>query len=451
MMTKRGFDINLTLRQKIFLGYAVMISFTIIVGLYATWSLNTINKLTTIVIYDDFVALEKLKKLNDNILAQDLYEKRYLIFQDSDAKDIFWNRSSEFKSLIKETEKIYPSFQNILNEISVSHEGYNALFKKEALLIKNNKVKEAEDLSSTELKTNLNKILLLLKNLEITLKAQQTQHISKSNILGGRAYIITITLNIVSIVFGVMLAYLITNNLASSIEKLKDATYSIKSGNFDSLPDIKGADELADLAISFKEMSARLKELEAMNLDANPLTKLPGNLAIEKELLTRLNENEIFSFCLIDLDNFKAFSDRYGFAKGSEILKWLGDMLSEIMKTLGTDEDFLGHIGGDDFVIICGPERMKPICSMIIEKFDKGIGEHYDPEDLERGYIVSIDRKNKPAIFPIMTISIAVVNTDRTVIREPKEVAEKIAELKQYAKTIPASIYVIDRRRHKID
>ncbi|OGW40444.1 MAG: hypothetical protein A2Y97_02700 [Nitrospirae bacterium RBG_13_39_12] len=446
-MINKKIDISLTLRQKIFLGYAVMVFLIIIVGTHATWSLNTINRITATVIYDDVAALEKLKRINDNILAQDLYEKRYLVFRDINAEDLFWYRSSEFNSLITEIEKTYPSFQNIVTDISASHEDYNELFKKEVYLLKKNKTKEAENLSSTELKTNLNKVLSLLKTLEVKLKSQQTQHISKSNIIGGRALIITITLNIISIILGILFAYLITNNLSSAIEKLKDATYSIKSGNFDTLPDIKGADELADLAISFKEMSARLKELEAMNLDANPLTKLPGNLAIEKELLTRLNENENFSFCLVDLDNFKAYSDRYGFAKGSDILKWLGDILLEIIQTAGTKEDFLGHIGGDDFVIMCVPERMEPICSSIIEKFDKGIVKHYEPEDLERGYIVSIDRKDKPAIFPIMTISIAVVNTDRTLIREPKEVAEKVAELKQYAKTFAKSIYVVDRRR----
>jgi len=440
---------SLTIRQKIFLGYAVMVLLTVIVGLYATWSLNALNKLTTTVIYDSVIAQEKLAKLHDNVLAQDLYEKRYLLFQDVNAGDIFWNRSSEFKSLAAEIGKIYPSFSDILSDISVSHRSYNDLFRKEASLIKRNNLKEAETLSSNDLKNSLNKTLALIKELEIRLKDEQTRHISKSNILGERALIITVTLSIVSILFGVMFAYLITNNLTSSLEKLKDATYSIKSGDFDSLPEIKGADELADLAISFKEMSARLKELEAVNLDANPLTKLPGNLAIEKELLTRLNEIENFSFCLIDLDNFKAFSDRYGFAKGSEVLKWVGDTLSGIMKTLGTDDDFLGHIGGDDYVIICAPERMESICSMIIDRFDKGIVTHYEPEDLERGYIVSIDRKDKPAIFPIMTISVAVVNTDRTVIREPKEVAEKVTELKQYAKTFPKSIYVVDRRRSR--
>ena len=139
------------------------------------------------------------------------------------------------------------------------------------------------------------------------------------------------------------------------------------------MPEIKGADELADLAISFREMSSRLKELEVINLDANPLTKLPGNLAIEKELLTRLNETQSFSFCLVDLDNFKAYNDRYSYARGSDLIKWMAEMLTAIKKEYGAPDDFLGHIGGDDFVIICSPDRIQKICTQIIEEFDKGI------------------------------------------------------------------------------
>lgn len=123
---------SLTLKQKIFLGYAVMISFTVIVGLYAIWSLNALNKITETVVYDDVAAQEKLTKLNDSILAQDLYEKRYLAFQDIDAEKTFWKRSNEFTSLIVEATNISPSFQNILDDISVSHENYNTSFKKEA-------------------------------------------------------------------------------------------------------------------------------------------------------------------------------------------------------------------------------------------------------------------------------------------------------------------------------
>jgi GGDEF domain-containing protein/CHASE3 domain sensor protein len=447
MLEKMG--ISLTLRQKIFLGYAIMIFFIIIVGVYATWNLNKLNKITETVIYEDITALEQLKKLYDDIQAQDLYEKRYLAFQDIKSEDAFWERSNDSKAIITEIRKTYPSFSEIVNDLSTTHESYNDTFRKEVQLLKNKQVQEAKNLSSSELRTHFSTILLLLKNIELQLRNQQRLHINESSMLSERALLVTIALNILSIFFGILFAYIITNNLTLFIEKLKDATYSIQSGDFDSELDIKGADELADLAISFKEMSARLKELEAVHLDANPLTKLPGNLAIEKELLTRLNEQDNFSFCLIDLDNFKAFNDRYSFARGSDLIYWLGNDLQEILKTLGTEEDFLGHIGGDDFVLICAPERTEPLCNMIIDHFDKGVGQFYDPEDLERGYIVSLDREDKPAIFPILTISIAVVNTDRTVVREPKEVAEKVAELKQYAKTFPRSIFVVDRRKSR--
>lgn len=439
--------ISLTLRQKIFLGYAVMILFIIIVGVYATWNLNALNKITETLIFEDITAIEQLKKLNDNIQAQDLYEKRFLSFQDMNSEDAFWDRSNESKSLIAEIEKNYPSFSETVDDLSATHESYDESFKKEVQFLKKNRVQEARNLSFSEMRSQFSKILSLLKTIEIKLRNQQRAHINESSMLSERALIVTISLNILSIFFGILFAYIITNNLTSFIEKFKDATYSIQSGDFDSQLDIKGADELADLAISFKEMSTRLKELEAVHLDANPLTKLPGNLAIEKELLTRLNEQENFSFCLIDLDNFKAFNDRYSFARGSDLIYWLGNDLQEILKTLGSEEDFLGHIGGDDFVLICAPERTEKLCNMIIDHFDKGVGKFYDTEDLERGYIVSIDREDKPAIFPILTVSIAVVNTDRTVVREPKEVAEKVAELKQYAKTFPKSIFVVDRRR----
>jgi diguanylate cyclase (GGDEF)-like protein len=310
-------------------------------------------------------------------------------------------------------------------------------------------MEEADEMSSVDLKSALNKIILSLKDIGIRIKEQQNFHISKAGDVGQRALMMTIILSSVSLGFGILFASLITNNINTAISKLKEATDSISSGNYDHVPDIQGADELADLAISFREMSSRLKELEAMNLDANPLTKLPGNLAIEKELLTRLNETMKFSFCLIDLDNFKAYSDRYGYSRGSDVLKWLGDLLLNVKNHYGANDDFLGHIGGDDYVIICSPERIHSICNKIIEEFDKGIAAHYDPEDVQKGFIVSVDREDRPAMYGIMTVSLAVVNTDRTLIREPKEVAQKVAELKQYAKTFKKSVVIMDRRRSR--
>jgi len=438
---------NLTLRQKIFLGYLVMISFTLIVGGYALWSLTELNSIATDIIFNDAIAEQKLIKLNDCIQAQDLYEKRFLVLKQADAENPFWSRSREFKSLLSELGTTVTYLKGSLESINEVHDTYNSLFARESSFIKTRQIKDAAAISSTELKANFGKILLAIKDVDLKVKSHQNYNVNKSNSLGEKALMITTILIAVSFVFGILFASFLTNHLTSAIGKLKEAADSIRSGDFDNLPEIKGADELADLAISFKEMSVRLKELEAMNLDANPLTKLPGNLAIEKELLTRLNETQKFSFCLVDLDNFKAFNDRYGYSRGSDVIKWVGELLSRIKKDYGSNEDFLGHIGGDDFVIICSPERVHSICNKVIAEYDKGIGEFYEPEDLKKGFIVSIDRNEKPAIFNIMTISIAVVNTDRTLIREPKEVAIKVAELKQYAKTFAKSLYIMDRRR----
>ena len=440
---------SLTLRQQIFLGYLVMVLFTLIVGAYAIWGLKELNQITSDVIFSDLKVGEKIIKLNDSTLAQDLYEKRYLTLQQADAENLFWNRSREFKSLLSEISSTDSSLKTSIDNINALHDHYIQLVAKEISLVKSGKRGEAEEISAVSLKTGLNKILQQIKDIDLKIKTQQNKHINKSGSLGEKVLMITIILSTSSFVFGILFASLLTNHVTTAINRLKAATHSIRSGNFDNLPEITGADELADLAISFKEMSARLKELEVTNLDANPLTKLPGNLAIEKELLTRLNDTEKFSFCLVDLDNFKAFNDRYGYARGSDIIKWLGEVLSRIKKESGSPHDFLGHIGGDDFVIICSPEIVHNICNKIIEEFDKGIVEFYDPEDLKKGFIVSVDRNDNPAIFGIMTVSIAVVNTDRTLIREPKEVALKVTELKQYAKTFAKSLYIMDRRRSR--
>jgi len=438
---------SFSLRQKIFLGYIVMISFTLLVGMYAIFSLKELNAITRTIVINSAAINEKLTRLNDSILAQDLYEKRSLLLQQQDAENLFWTRSREFRNLLGEIGKTETYISANVETLISLHEKYNALFTKEIQLIKERNNQEAEELSGHELKSSFSKILLALKDIDLKIKSQQNLHVNQSNSLSERALLIMIVLSITSFIFGLLFATLLTNHLNAAIEHLKEATNLIRSGDFDSMPEIKGADELADLAISFREMSSRLKELEVINLDANPLIKLPGNLAIEKELLTRLNESQGFSFCLIDLDNFKAYNDRYSYARGSDLIKWMSDMLTAIKKEYGEPDDFLGHIGGDDFVIICSPDRIQKICTQIIEEFDKGIPAHYDPEDAKKGFIISIDRNDKPAMFGIMTVSLAVVNTDRTLVRDPMEISQKVAELKQYAKSFAKSIFIMDRRR----
>lgn len=438
---------NFSIRQKIFLSYIVMIAFTMVVGIYAIYTLKDLNNITTTILFNYAAASEKLTSMNDSALAQDLYEKRYLMLRQNDAENMFWDRSRVFKLHLAELAKTGLYDSSMTENISAAHQKYNALFKKEVSLVREGRSKEAEQISSSDLKSAFAALLASLKDMDLRIKAQQNHYINRTNVLSEKSLMITTVLSVFSLVFGVMFAYLITNHLNTAIGSLKEAADSIKSGDFDNLPEIKGADELSDLALSFKQMSERLKELGEMNLDANPLTKLPGNLAIEKELFTRLNETKSFSFCLIDLDNFKSFNDRYSYSRGSDLIKWMAELLIRIKNEYGAKDDFLGHIGGDDFILICSPDRVQTICSRIIEEFDRGIIEHYDPDDAKKGYILSIDRNEKPAMFGIMTVSIAVVNTDRTLISEPKEVTQKVSELKQYAKTFAKSIFIMDRRR----
>jgi GGDEF domain-containing protein len=438
---------NFSIRQKIFLSYIVMIAFTLLVGIYAILTLKNLNNITTSILFNYTTVNEKLTRMNDSALAQDLYEKRYLMLRQHDAENMFWDRGRDFNFSLAELVRTGFYESSVTDNIAAIHTKYNSLFTQEVSLAREGRSKEAEEMSSTEIKSAFGALLSSMKDLDLKIKTQQAYYINQTNVLSEKSLMITSVLSVFSLVFGILFAYLISDHLNTAIVRLKDAADSIRGGDFDNLPEIKGADELADLALSFKQMSERLKELEAMNLDANPLTKLPGNLAIEKELFTRLNETQSFSFCLIDLDNFKSFNDRYSYARGSDLIKWLSELLIRIKKEYGSHDDFLGHVGGDDFIMICAPDRVQPICSKIIEEFDRGIIEHYDPEDVKKGFIISIDRNDKPAMFGIMTISIAVVNTDRTLISEPREVTQKVSELKQYAKTFAKSIYIMDRRR----
>jgi GGDEF domain-containing protein len=291
-------------------------------------------------------------------------------------------------------------------------------------------------------------LMKILKDVAGKLQQQQNEKILQTYQVGQQAFSVTILLCFVSGVFGFGFATLLIYDLSTSIRRLKEATRFIGEGQFDRIPSIhQSRDEVGDLAESFQWMMTRLKVLGEMNLDANPLTRLPGNLAIEKVLLTRLQSEAKFAFCLVDLDNFKAFGDRYGYARGSEVLKGVAQLLVETVKRLGTPTDFVGHIGGDDFVVITEPLRIPTLCESMIKYFDERILDYYDPEDRKRGFIISKDRKDVEQSFAMMTLSIAVVTNEKRVLSSPAQIAEIAAQLKQYAKTFPKSIYVVDQRR----
>jgi diguanylate cyclase (GGDEF)-like protein len=256
----------------------------------------------------------------------------------------------------------------------------------------------------------------------------------------------TFILSVMSLVAGLSLALLITYNISIPLRKLEKATSLVAEGKFDHDLQIHHRDEIGSLARSFGRMTERLKVLETMNLDASPLTGLPGNLAIERIIDERLSTGQPFSLCQVDLDNFKPFADKYGYAWASEIIKEVARILTDELKQTGGKGVFIGHIGGDDFVIIADPQRAEALSRHLVDQFDARIPLYYSSEDQEQGFIIGKDRKGREQTFPLLTVSVAMVTGDGHRFKNALEMAEMAAELKEYAKTLPGSNFVRERR-----
>jgi diguanylate cyclase (GGDEF)-like protein len=255
--------------------------------------------------------------------------------------------------------------------------------------------------------------------------------------------------SILGVALAIVIAFFITNSILSSIRSLKVAAGLVAMGKFKSLPVVKSKDELGDLSIAFNEMAHRLIKLEEMYMDSSPLTRLPGGIAIENWVKKKIDRGEPFAFCMFDLDNFKPFNDRYGYSRGNSVIKNTAKIIQDCAKELGNKSDFIGHIGGDDFALITTPDKYKVICEKAIKDFDKQIVDYYNPEDKEKRCIYSKNRKGEKLTFPIMTISISVLNSEKSYVENYIEVGEIIAELKKYAKSFAKSNIVIDRRGGK--
>lgn len=174
----------------------------------------------------------------------------------------------------------------------------------------------------------------------------------------------------------------------------------------------------------------------------NPLTGLPGNVAIQAEISRQLEQRSKFALMYVDLDNFKAFNDVYGFSRGDRAIHLLASVLQEQIDA----GDFLGHIGGDDFVILHFGADPEALCQRIIRVFDERIRSLYDEADLQRGYLVATDRYGVPRQFGIISLSIAVVTTYLRPFANVDEISRVAADLKQAVKQVSGSSYKIDRR-----
>ncbi len=244
------------------------------------------------------------------------------------------------------------------------------------------------------------------------------------------------------IIFALFLRRIVILPLA----KLEQATHEISKGDFSQRIDIRQNDEIGMLSSSFNEMLTNLVRIREEDKGANPLTGLPGNNVIMAKIEECIKSGTEFAVIYADLDNFKAYNDRYGFAKGDDGILFTRDCFLGAVKQFGNEETFVGHEGGDDFVIITSYSNWEDICKGIIASFDSGVFQFYNETDAKQKFIDSVDRQGKKVRFPLMSISLAVASNHYRPITDHRMIISVAAEMKKFVKKTEGSTYAIDRR-----
>jgi len=243
----------------------------------------------------------------------------------------------------------------------------------------------------------------------------------------------------------------LANTIVRPIQTLDLATRDILRGQLGKKVVISTGDEIEVLAHTFNHMSESLRQMKQKAEDANPLTGLPGNQGIFDEIKKRIHEKQKFVVFHTDLDRFKAFNDYYGLARGDEVIKQTAALLREALKQTGAKTDFVGHQGGDDFLLVLSPTHAKQVAEYVIAGFTNRIVKaFYKPEDFDRGYMLGIDRRaelagdvGKTVQIPLMAISLAGISNAKKDFADYHDCLGRAVSVKSDVKKIPGSCYII--------
>lgn len=257
------------------------------------------------------------------------------------------------------------------------------------------------------------------------------------------------------LITGLLMGRGLAKIIVTPIKSLNKATQRIMEGHLGGQVIISTGDEIETLAHTFNHMSESLMHMKAKAEDANPLTQLPGNKGIFDALKKRIHEKQKFVLFHADLDRFKAFNDSYGLARGDEVIKQTAVLLREAINTAGSKTDFVGHQGGDDFVVIVSQQKAKEVAEYVVKNFDEQIAKRfYRKEDYERGYILAVDRRAQlkegddlndyqKAKIPLMGLSLAGVSNTKHDFADYFDCLARAVKVKSEVKKIPGSSYII--------
>jgi GGDEF domain-containing protein len=211
-----------------------------------------------------------------------------------------------------------------------------------------------------------------------------------------------------------------------------------------------GADEVITGFFAPAEQRARLDAMlvrTERDVSVHPSTRLPGTNEIERAVRAQLESGDEFAVCYADLDHFKEFNDRYSYYDGDRVIFLLSRILHDVVRGLAGPSGFVGHIGGDDFIFVIPSAQIGDVCGEILSVFDTLIPLQYNDQDRRAGYFFGKDRRGQLHRVPLMTLSIGIVTNRNRRFAHPAQVSELATEMKSYAKTLPGSVFVVDRRQ----
>jgi diguanylate cyclase (GGDEF)-like protein len=210
-----------------------------------------------------------------------------------------------------------------------------------------------------------------------------------------------------------------------------------------------GADDYIVKPFDTPELLARIRGVLRRSRDMraqSPLTGLPGNVRIEEEINGRVDIGQPFAILYADLDHFKAYNDHYGFMRGDQVIQTTARLVEDVAREVTSGEAFVGHVGGDDFVVVVSPSMAAVVAQAIVERFDEGVAAFYDDEDRARGYIEVTNRRGELQRFPPLTVSIGIASTEKRGFQHYAEAVAVATEMKQFTKGASGSSWAMDRR-----
>ena len=437
--------LRLNIGAKMLLGYLPLVAIILVLSTTFFIRHKQIMSINEHILDQDIPMAETADAMIDSLLSQELYANRYLILGSDEMLEAFALRGTEYgNGLARLRELAPPALSGSAELLTELHGRYERSFQEGFAAYRASR--GGPTAFKEEVRAVQNELIDQLKKVAVLARQSQAQRTAHMRDMERGTFTLMLGLTLTGILVGAGAALVITRNIATSIGTLKSVTTQIAEGKFDGLRTLNSQDELGDLSRAIAEMCNKLKTLEELKLDSSPLTHLPGGMAIENVLRARIDSGAPFAFCLFDIDNFKAYNDHYGYSRGNDVLKQTAQILVDAVQRLGDARDFVGHIGGDDFVLITLPERFEAVIKDVIAGFDGAIPDLYDPEDRQRGYIEAENRQGVKVRLPFASLSIAVVNSESAKTHNHLQISEIAAAVKSYAKTIPGSKYIVDRR-----